>query len=453
VPADGAAASWLARLSWALFDLADQPIFSSINTFVFAAYFTAVVVGDPVRGQALWADAQSWAGIVIALSSPVLGAIADAAGPRKGFLFLFQVPCVLGCAALWWAMPHSAPDQLRWIQLTVVAIIVGAEISVVFNNAMLPGLVRRATIGWWSGFAWGLGYVGGLVLLIAMLLLFIAPERPFLGLNKATFEHVRIVGPLVALWVVVFALPIFLFTPDEPRRGLSRRAAVSQGLRNLGATLGRLRHFKNVALFLIARMVAYDGLNAIFAFGGIYATGIFGWSADSLTVFAIIILVFGALGAWAGGWLDDRFGSKPVILLATLGVTLTTLGVLSMTSHSVLFVIPVDGPVTGAHGALFATTAERIFLGFSILLGIFAGPMQAAARTMLARIAPPAMLGEFFGLFALTGKATAFMAPFAIARMTEAFASQRAGLVAIMAFLVVGFFLLLPVRESDSADG
>ena len=390
--------SWLARLSWALFKWANQPVFTVITTFIFAPYFTSAVVGNPIRGQALWADAQSVAGICIALASPFLGSIADAAGPRKFWTLAFQIPTILGCAALWWVKPGTGPEAWFWGLAAVVVITIGAEISIVFNNAMLPTLVRHERIGRLSGFAWGLGYVGGIVSLLLVLLGFSLPEHPWLGLDKAMHENDRIVGPLVALWIGVFVLPLFFFTPDQSRSRLGRLEAAREGVRRLAITLRKLKHYRNIALFLLARMIAYDGLNAVFAFGGIYAAGMFGWETTSLGIFGIVILVFGAIGCWIGGWLDDRIGSKPTMQGAVIGVLLATFGILSMTRQSVLFGLAVDGPAAGAHGALFASTAERIFMVFGIMIGIFGGPMQAAARSMMARLAPKPLLGQFFGL-------------------------------------------------------
>jgi UMF1 family MFS transporter len=447
--AEGSAepASWLGRFSWAMFKWANQPVFTVITTFIFAPYFTSAVVGDPIHGQALWGYAQSVAGVCIALASPFLGSMADAAGPRKGWTLAFQVPTILGCVALWWVKPAAGPEALFWALAAITVITIGAEVSIVFNNAMLPTLVRHERIGRLSGFAWGLGYVGGIVSLMVVLLGFSLPEHPWLGLDKALHENDRFVGPLVAVWIVVFVLPLFLFTPDQRHSGLRRLDAARQGIQQVIATLRQLKHYRNIASFLLARMIAYDGLNAVFAFGGIYAAGMFGWETTSLGIFGIVILVFGAVGCWVGGWLDDRIGSKPTMQGAVIGVLLATIGILSMTRDSVLFGVRVDGPTPGVHGALFGTTAERIFMLFGIMIGIFGGPMQAAARSMMARLAPKPLLGQFFGLYALTGEATAFFAPLLIAAMTTMSGSQRVGLIAIVIFLAVGFALMLPVRE------
>lgn len=433
------------RFGWAMFDWANQPLFTLISTFIFAPYFTSTVVGDPVRGQALWGYGQGIAALGIAVLSPILGAVADQTGPRKPWIAAFQVLCVVASAMLWFATPMAAPEVLLFTLVMVILLTIGAECSIVFNNAMLPHLVPPERIGRLSGSAWALGYVAGLATLAIVLLGFTFPEKTWFDLDKQAFEHARVVGPLTALWILVFVAPLFLFTPDQPRVRKSFAAAARSGIAELFGTLRSLPRHRNIAIFLAGRMASYDGLNALFAFGGIYAAGIFGWSLTEIGVFGILLNVVACLGAWLGGRADDRFGSKPTIQIATLGLMAAALGIVSMTANSILFGIPVSGPV--ADDGLFASTAERVFLVFGVLIGLCGGPMQAASRTMVARLSPPEMLGAFFGLHALSGKATAFLAPLAIAVLTSAFSSQRAGISVILVFLVVGYLLTTLVVE------
>ncbi len=453
----GAGASGLGRFGWAMFDWANQPFFTLVTTFIFAPYFAATVVGDAVLGQAQWGYAQGVAGVVIACLAPILGAVADAHGPRKPWILGFQGLCVVASAGLWLAVP-GVPGGVVGILALVVAATVAAEFSVVFNNAMMPSLAPEARLGRLSGQAWALGYLGGLASLFLVLFAFAMPETPLFGLDKAAHEHDRVVGPLTALWIVVFVIPLFLFTPDAPRSGAPLGAAVRKGLGQLVRTIAEARRYRNLVRFLIARMLYIDGLSAIFAFGGIYAAGSFGWNIEALGAFGIILSVFAAVGAYGGGWLDDRLGSRRTVLLAVVGLMVATLGVVSISveplaaggaRHGILFLYSYDWPA-GEHG-LFASLAERVFLGFGILIGIFGGPLQAASRTMLSRLAPVEMVAEFYGLYALSGKATAFLAPFVVAFLTQAFDSQRAGIASIVIFLVLGFVLLLGVREERAA--
>lgn len=206
-----------------------------------------------------------------------------------------------------------------------------------------------------------------------------------------------------------------------------------------------------MGLFLIARMTYYDGLSAIFAFGGIYAAGTFGWGIETLGAFGIILSIFAASGAFFGGWLDDRIGSKRTILIAVAGLIVGTCVSVSITADTIFFVIDVVPRAPDA--APFSSIGEKIYLAAGVLIGMSGGPAQAASRTFMARLAPPSMMTEFFGLYALSGKATSFIAPFVIAVATSAAASQRAGLYVILGFLAVGFLLLLPVREERTHDG
>ena len=441
---------WSARFSWALFDWANQPFFTVITTFIFMPYFTTAMVGDPVQGQIAAANVQTYAAIIIAVLSPILGSIADAGGARKPWIAAFQLVTVIGCVMLLWAYPNR-PDLIGFTTLALVIATVGAEFSIVFNNALLPSLVPQERMGRLSGLGWGMGYVGGLIALAIVLYasgLGSPDGQPRFGLSKETFELERLTGPASALWLIVFVLPMFLFTPDTPRSGRSKIDAVKHGVTSLIATIRAIAHYRNPLLYLIAYMLYNDGLAAIIAFGGVYAAGTFGWTTVSLGIFGIVLTVFATAGAFAGGKLDDLLGSKRTVMLALIGVIIATLGIVSVGRDSVLFFIKVAPPVKD--GGLFASAPEQVFMAFAILLGICMGPMQAASRTMIGRMAPPGMTGEFYGLFALSGRATVFMAPLAIGWITSITQDQRSGVIAILPFLVIGLILLSLVREQQA---
>jgi UMF1 family MFS transporter len=450
-------ASRLGQVSWAMFDWANQPFFTLITTFIFAPYFANVLVGDPVQGQSAWAFTQSASGILIALLSPFLGAIADAGGRRKPFILAFQLLLVAGCAGLWWAYPNR-PDLILPISWAVILATVGAEMSIVFNNAQLPNIVRPERMGWLSGFGWGLGYCGGLVSLFvvlavsmpAMFGLAASNDRPLFGLDPASHELERLVGPASAIWIAIFVLPMFLFTPDSAgARRQSLLAAARAGGRSLWSTLQRIRYFGNALRYLIAFMLYNDGLAAIIAFGGVYASATFGWSTVTLGIFGIILTVFAIPGAFLGGRIDDLIGSKRTVQLAIAGVVVATLGIVGVTEDRIFYVVPAE-PISPTRG-LFGSLQEKTLMGFALLLGFCMGPMQAASRTMVGRIAPHGMTGEFYGLFALSGRATAWMAPLAIGTVTAATASTRLGMACVLIFLVLGFVLLWGVREERAS--
>ncbi|HEX6959616.1 MAG TPA: MFS transporter [Ferrovibrio sp.] len=451
-------ASRRARLSWAMFDWANQPYFTVITTFIFAPYFTSKVIGDPIQGQSLWGFTQSLSAALVALGAPFLGAIADAGGRRKPWLIVFQALLAFGCALLWLAQPNE-PQVLPLVLLGLVLANIAAEYSITFNNALLPGLETPDRVGWLSGLGWGMGYVGGMIALIGILIVsqpeligIVPPEgEVLLGLRRADFEAERITGPATALWLIVFVLPMFLFTPDRKGSGQPFGRVVRNGIARVIGTVRHVRRYGNLLRFLIAYMIYYDGLVAIIGFGGIYAAGIFGWGTTELGLFGIVLNVVAIPAVIAGGWLDDRIGSKRAVQIAIVAVAMGALGILSITADSVLFGISVAP--RAADAGLFGSAGERVFFLCAFLLGIGLGPIQAASRTLVARLSPPDMVGEFFGLFSLSGRATTFTAPLLIGIATPLFQTQRVAAAVVLIFLAIGFTILWkvqePQRESD----
>jgi UMF1 family MFS transporter len=415
-------ASRLGQFSWALFDWASSAFSAVIVTFVFATYFSQGVAADAVTGTAQWGWAMSASGIAIALLSPVLGAIADAGGRRKPWLLTFTWLAVLGCFLLWFATP--TPEVALMVLLVVALTNVAFEIATVFYNAMLPEIVSRDYIGRLSGWAWGLGYAGGLVCLIFVLFGFVQTEQPLFGLDKDQAEHVRISGPLVGLWLAVFSIPLFLFTPDRASAGLPAGEAVRRGLAQLKSTFVEIRKYREIVRFLIARMIYNDGLNTLFAFGGIYAAGTFGMGFAEVIQFGILLNVTAGLGALTFGWVDDWLGAKRTILIGLAGLM-----------------------ACGAVAVI--TTSTPVFWIAGAMLGIFVGPTQAASRSLMGRIAPPELRAEMFGLYALSGRIIAYMGPFVLGTVTWWTGSQRLGIATILVFFVVGAALLAPLREPE----
>jgi UMF1 family MFS transporter len=438
------------RLGWAMYDWAAQPFFTIVFTFIFGPYFVAQVVGDPVAGQALWGDTQTIAGLIMAVMAPVLGSLADATGPRKPWVMGFSAICIIACFGLWFAVPGADDGTIALVIACVVMGVIGAEFSIVFNNAMLPSLAKGDKVGSLSGFGWAMGYVGGLIALIIMLI--VTGQMP--GISLFEFEDPstphRLAGPFSGVWFLIFLMPFLLWTPDTPKIVEDRMVAVKNALRELRRTVSTLPQRPNIFRFLIARMIYYDGLNAIFAFGGIYVAAQFGWGLLELGLFGIIALTTGIPGSLLGGWLDDRLGSKPTLFLSVGGLILVVVGLISVGDGHVFFVVPMDFPVPD--DGLFASSAELVVVGLTALLGIVAGPAQAASRSMVARLAPPEQMGQYFGLFSLSGKVTSFVAPFVIARVTVASDSSRIGVSVILVFLVVGLAILTTVREERDPD-
>jgi UMF1 family MFS transporter len=438
-----------AVISWIFFDWAAQPYFTLITTFVFAPYFVTHVAADPASGQAMWGFATAAAGLVIALMSPVLGAIADASGRRKPWIAFFGALLVIGSGLMWFGKPGD-PSAIPPLLLAYGIATIGAEFATVFNNAMMPTLVPPDQIGRLSGTGWATGYVGGILSLILVLgFLAASPETgrtlfglmPLFGLDPVTHQGDRISGPLTGIWFIVFVLPMFLLTPDYPAK---HRAgdALREGMIELKQSLAELPRQKSLAAFLLANMIYTDGLVSLFAFGGIYAAGTFGWNTIQIGTFGILLAVAGTFGAWIGGKLDDRLGPKRVISGSMLILLFAIVAILLVDKDSILFV-----KVAPPGGALFSGAAERAYLVLGCLIGAAGGPLQAASRTLLIHMVPKDRIAQYFGLFALTGKVTSFIGPLLIGAITAVTASQKAGMAVLVVFFVAGLLLLARVRE------
>jgi len=313
---------------------------------------------------------------------------------------------------------------------------------------MMPTLVPKNKIGSLSGLGWAVGYIGGMISLIFSLGFLAAnPETgrtllgfmPAFGLDAAAREGDRAMGPLTAIWFIIFVMPLFLFTPDGKAR-YRFVPAIKHGLASLVATIREAQRHRNLWFFLLANMIYTDGLIALFAIGGIYGAGLFGWQTIELGLFGIILTITGTIGAYLGGKLDDRVGPKPVVLGALVVLIICICVILSLSPDRIFLVIAVAPPFPG--DGIFASTAEKVYILLGALIGAAAGPLQAASRTLLVRLAPEDRLAQFFGLFALSGKLTSFMGPLLVATATAVFTSQRAGLSVLILFYVAGGVLL-----------
>ena len=427
--AGGGSADRRGLIAWCFYDWANSPFPTVVVTFVFAAYFTTTLAETPEAGTGLWGQAMALSGLAVALLAPILGALADQGGRRKPWIGGFTALAVLCAAGLWWVEPDPG---FALLALVLVGLGNAAfELGQVFYNAMLPEVAGARRLGRISGWAWGLGYAGGLVCLALSLVLFVQPEAPIFGLDKDAAEQVRATGPFVALWFAVFALPLFLYTRDGPGSGvpggIPAGQALRQGLASLLATLRGLPRHGQIGRFLLARMIYTDGLNTLFAFGGIYAAGTFGMSFEEILKFGILLNVAAGLGAVGFAWMDDRLGAKPTIMVSLVGLTVAGVAILV-----------VETPVW--------------FVVFGCGIGLFIGPAQAASRSLMARLAPPEVRGELFGLYALSGKATAFVGPALVGWVTVWADSQRAGMATIPIFFLVGLILLWPLKDPSAQE-
>ncbi|MEM1077974.1 MAG: MFS transporter [Pseudomonadota bacterium] len=421
---------------WMMFDWASQPYNTLLLTFVFGPYF-ATVVGDPVEAQALWGYALTLSGLSIAVLAPILGSLADQAGRRMPWIIGFSILYVAGASTLWLAAPGT---DLVWVILIAFGLgLIGMEFATIFTNAMLPDLGPPAEIGRISGTGWAVGYAGGVVALLIMLL-FLAEndagvtllgQPPALGLDPETREGTRSVGPFTALWFVIFMIPFFLWVRETPP-ATPQRTNVLKGLRDLGRTLRSLPSQPSLSAYLASSMLYRDALNGMYTFGGIYALGVLGWSVIDIGVFGIMAAITGAIFAYLGGFADKAFGPKPVIVLSIIVLSLVGVTIVSV-SREAVFGMPV---------APDSSLPDILFYICGALIGAAGGTVQAASRTMMVRQANTERMTEAFGLYALAGKATSFLAPLTIAIATDLSGTQSAGLIPLILLFLCGLVLL-----------
>ncbi len=424
---------------WFFFDWASQPYNTLLLTFIFGPYITEVL-GDGTKAQATWGYGVAAAGLLIAVSAPFLGAIADRSGGRMGFIWLFSIFYVVGAAGLWIASPDSL--NLFWVMAFFALGLIGMEMATIFTNAMLPDLGARDEIGKISGSGWAFGYCGGVLSLVVMLTLFAESATtgktligldPIFGLDAEAREGTRAVGPLTALWYVVFMIPFFLWVREKKRPdALPIGQAVAGAWPALKDSLKRLPSNQSLFAYLGSSMFYRDALNGMYVFGGIYAAGVLGWETVDVGIFGILAAVTGALFAWLGGKADTRYGPKPVITISVAALVLISLGVIYISPTSVF-------GMSVAEGSALPSIA---FYAMGAGIGAAGGVLQSASRTMLVRQADPTRITESFGLYALAGKATSFVAPLTIGLTTDITGSQQAGIAPVVVLLLIGLVLL-----------
>ncbi len=443
---------------WMFFDWASQPYNTLVLTFIFGPYFAQIVSNDLMAGgmaegaaraqaQSYWGWGLTVVGVIIALMAPVIGAIADNSGKRMPWIWFFSGMYVVGALGLWWATPPSFNIILILVSFSIGMI--GMEFATVFTNAILPDLGKKEELGRISGSGWAFGYWGGVLLLALMLVLFAESEKgvtligiePIFGLDPEMREGTRSVGPLTALWYAVFMIPFFMWVKEKPRPVATGRIGVSLAVKELVITIKKLPATTSLFAYLASSMFYRDALNGMFTFGGIYAFGVLGWSVVDVGVFGILAAITGAIFAWAGGLMDQRKGPKPVIVTGIFVLLVVCIAVVMISRESV-FGIPV-----GADSSL----PDIAFYICGCLIGAAGGALQSSSRTMLVRQANPARMTEAFGLYALSGKATSFLAPFAIAVTTSITGSQRLGVTPLIALFAIGLilmFLVTPDRQT-----
>jgi UMF1 family MFS transporter len=440
--------------SWALFEWARNPWVLLGTIYVFAPYISNVVIGDPVRGQAMIASWHTTAGIIIALTAPFLGAAADRMGRRKPLLAVCTLAFAFCIAIKWWALPNGEGLPLWAIGLLTTASGVTFVYTEVLHNSMLTRAAPPSVLSGVSGLGLSLGNAASVLLLLFVLVtmalpgqiaLPFLPNEPMFGLDRAEHEPDRIVTLLCAVWLLIFAVPLFLYTPDLTTTGEKFGDALRHGFGNVVRTVRKLRAYRNVALFLVARMLYADGKTAILIFSGVYASGVMGWDLLEMLSYGVLLSIFAVAGGVISGWLDHTIGLKRAVVVE-IGVTLACLLFMVSMSPDSMFFMPVEPHVTVWNSPLFATAPELAYLAFAIVIAISITAAYGSSRALMAHLAPAGMEGEVFGLYALSGSATAWLAPGVLAYFTTAYQSLRAGFASIALLLLAGLLLLLFVK-------
>ena len=428
--------------SWMLYDWAAQPYSTLLITFIFAPYFTSVVVGDPILGQSLWGMMTAVVGLSLAVLGPVLGAISDTSGLRKMWMAFFSFLYVLGAYSMWWAFPGA--ESLTVILVLFGIGMLGMELSQIFVNSMLPEICSVKDIGRVSGNGWSLGYVGGLLLLFITLLFFaennvgltLLGYPPVFGLDASVREGTRAVGPLTAIWYVLFMIPFFLFIPENKVK-TSKNVTVS-ALRSLWKSIKKLPSNISLSSYLVSSMFYRDALVGIYSFGGIYASGVLGWSITQIGIFGIISGIAAAIFTFLGGFADKFFGPKRVIIFCIFVLILVCILIVG-TSRNGFFGISLNE---------FSPFPDNLFLICGVAIGAAGGALQSASRTMLVLQADKDRMTEAFGLYALSGRATSWMAPALIGFVTYMSQNQQLGILPVVGLFILGLGPLIWVKPN-----
>lgn len=439
---------------WYFFDWASQPYNTLLLTFIFGPYFAEVARGyymgtgmeeeaAKAAAQAYWGFGLTISSLIIAVLAPILGAIADGTGRRLIWIWIFSTFYVAGAYSLWWMTPGGEAGMLAWAVAAFGLGFIGMEFTTIFTNALMPTLTDHDDIGKISGSGFAFGYLGGLLALIVMLVLFAENATtgktligidPVFGLDTEAREGTRIVGPFAALWYVVFMIPFFLWV-KEPKVHASK-IHIGAALASLADLIRGLRFRKSLTAYLFSALFYRDALNALYGFGGVYASNVLDWSITQIGVFGILGGVTAMLASWVGGRLDKHFGPRFVIAWSIVVLTLVCLVIVGMTRDS-LWGIALDAG---------SATPDIIFYICGGLIGAAGGPLQAASRTLLVRHTTPDRATEAFGLFALSGKVASFISPFLIAVVSHFSESARIGISPVIALFLIGLILLIWVN-------
>jgi len=404
-------------LNFALYDFANSAFTTIVITFIFSTYFAKQIAPNPILGQSYWGWAIGTTGILVAIIGPILGSIADKKNYTEFFIKLFTIMCISLTALLWFSKPSE--KYLLFTLIIVASANFFYELSLIFYNSILKRIAEPSDLGKFSGFSFALGYIGGILVLIICIKIFIDNDVLPFGLSKENSENIRATSIVVAIWYLVFSIP-FIFSL---KKKINNKIEVSSNNIKKIKDLIWNNGLNNLGKFLIARMLYADGLNAIIVMGGIFAVGVFKLEIKDLLVLSILMNITAFIGAIVGGYANDKFTSKSVIIFSLLGLIF---------SSTIILVIK----------------AQLLFLVFAAINGFFIGPIQSASRVFITKSIDENNQASGFGLFALSGKLTSFIGPLLVSTITYISNSQRIGFSSAIILLLIGLIILLKVKKN-----
>ena len=403
--------------NFALYDFANSAFTTIIITFIFSTYFAKQIAPNPVLGQSYWGWAIGTTGILVAIIGPILGSYADKRNFTEFFIKLFTIICISLTTLLWFSKPSE--EYLLFTLIIVALANFFYELSLIFYNSILKRISKTSDLGKSSGFSFALGYIGGILILIICIKIFIDNDVLPFGLSKENSENIRATSIVVAIWYLIFSIP-FLFSL---KKKINNKIELSSDNIKKIKDLVWFNGLNNLGKFLIARMLYADGLNAIIVMGGIFAVGVFNLEIKDLLILSILMNITAFIGAIIGGYANDKFSSKSVIIFSLLGLIIS--------SSIILFV-----------------KSQLFFLIFAAINGFFIGPIQSASRVFITKSIDENNQASGFGLFALSGKLTSFIGPLLVSTITYISSSQRIGFSSAIILLLIGLLILLKVKKN-----
>ena len=419
-------------LGWCFYDFANSAFTTIVVTFIYSAYFAASIVGDEAIGQVYWGNTVTICAIIIALLSPIMGAVADQGGYRKTFLLFWTGICIIFSVLLFFPKQGDIYSALILFAIANISF----EMGCVFCNAYVPYISNEDNVGKISGYGYAFGYLGGLLALVVGLLTIALPEQPMFGISIVDGENYRSMNLLVAVWFFLFSIPTFLWLEKDGRKKKINISLLKDSFTQLSNTFNDIKKIKNTLRFLIARLFYNDALITIFSFGGIIAKGVYGFNLEKMLIFGIVLGVSAGLGSFLMGYVDDSIGPKKTIQISNIFLILAT-----------FIVVFID--------------SEMMFWIAGTLVGFCSGPNQSSSRSLMSRFSPDKKQNEFFGFFAFSGKITAFLGPFLLAQTTyisfkyfnlDKVAAQKMGVSVVFLLLILGSLILRSVDENKKAQ-